>query len=274
MTQIKAIASDLDGTLFNDEAQLSEKTKQVINDCLKKNILFVPCTARTMSLVDDWLLKHDEIKYIVSSNGAIIYDKQKKKIVSRNTISAENAILLLDELSLINPYWTIDANDQLYSSQQILDDKEDNQFDEDFINHLLKTRTFIREYSTLLSDSNHDVRKIHFITNTPSCKEKTIECLKQFDFIRITSSHELNLEITHPLATKGNAFSTILQHENINPTLAVAFGDNDNDIDLLGSVGLGCAMANSTSGLQKVAHVIIGSNNEDGVACFLQENII
>ena len=45
----------------------------------------------------------------------------------------------------------------------------------------------------------------------------------------------------------------------------MAFGDSDNDIEMLSGVGIGVAMGNAKSSVKELAHYTTDSNNNDGI---------
>jgi hypothetical protein len=53
-----------------------------------------------------------------------------------------------------------------------------------------------------------------------------------------------------------------------------AFGDDSNDIDMLKLCGKGIAVSNAVPEVLKIADEITSSNDEDGVARWINSNII
>ena len=52
---------------------------------------------------------------------------------------------------------------------------------------------------------------------------------------------------------------------------AVAFGDAQNDIPMLRAAGTGVAMGNATEAVKAAADEVTHSNNEDGIATWLEK---
>ena len=74
------------------------------------------------------------------------------------------------------------------------------------------------------------------------------------------------LEFQNGAASKWAALSDILAANGIPPDEVVAVGDDENDISMLRSAGLGIAMGNAAYAVKSAAHVVAPSNDEDGVA--------
>ncbi|WP_457614740.1 phosphoglycolate phosphatase [Methanopyrus sp.] len=69
---------------------------------------------------------------------------------------------------------------------------------------------------------------------------------------------------------KGKGLSVICERLGIDPDDVVAIGDGDNDIPLLKAAGLGVAPANATENVKRIADVVLGAENGEGVATFLR----
>ncbi len=57
----------------------------------------------------------------------------------------------------------------------------------------------------------------------------------------------------------------MLQYFDIDKSEAIAFGDGENDLDMLGFVGLGIAMGNGSEKLKEVADFVTNKSSEDGI---------
>lgn len=70
---------------------------------------------------------------------------------------------------------------------------------------------------------------------------------------------------------KSIAVEAVLDHFNIGPENAIAFGGGDNDIDMLEHVGLGIAMGNGSAALKAVANFVTKSSTEGGIDFALRQ---
>ena len=81
------------------------------------------------------------------------------------------------------------------------------------------------------------------------------------------------IELLPPGIDKGTALAKILQHYGMSPRNLIAFGDSYNDIDMLRLAGKGVAMGNAEEKVKQAADYVTLTNEEDGVAVFLEEMI-
>lgn len=270
MNDIKIVASDLDGTLLNGDREVSDYSLAVITKLHSLGVEFVPCTARPYSEMPQALKLNKSIRYMVCSNGASIYDNQKEEVIVRQILTADLVLSLLEKVEKINPFWSLIIGDDIYSSSAILANLVLLKIDEGYNEFLISTRKITEDYHAILK-SNTLVSKIHFVIYDKDNKQELLEALSSFEGIYITASSVNNIEILNPEASKGKALYWIMNEINCNPSQAIAFGDNTNDISLLEAVEHRCVVANGTDDLKQIAKYIVKSNHEEGVAQFLNE---
>ena len=75
-------------------------------------------------------------------------------------------------------------------------------------------------------------------------------------------------------ATKWNGVKQMLSHFGVSPSDAVYFGDDNDDIEPIKNCGLGVAVSNAINHVLNAADIIVDSNDMDGVAKFIEENIL
>lgn len=81
------------------------------------------------------------------------------------------------------------------------------------------------------------------------------------------------IEIVRSGLNKAVGISHVSRHLNIPPARIIAFGDEDNDLEMIEYAGIGVAMGNAISPLKNIANEVTATNNEDGIAEFLRERL-
>ena len=82
------------------------------------------------------------------------------------------------------------------------------------------------------------------------------------------------VQIMNKKATKWNGIQLMLEAVGISVTDAVYFGDDNDDIESLKNCGIGVAVANAIDAVKAVADVVVESNDEDGVAQYIEREIL
>ena len=92
-----------------------------------------------------------------------------------------------------------------------------------------------------------------------------------FGRLFITRSLPHYVEVGNLEGTKASALKFLCEHWGIDPERTIAFGDADNDIDMLSFVGLGVVVGGMTEEVRDVADAVVASVDEDGVASFIRD---
>lgn len=88
-----------------------------------------------------------------------------------------------------------------------------------------------------------------------------------------TSAVSYRLEISHKNSGKATGLAYVLNLLDITPEETVAFGDGDNDVEMLVFAGLGVAMENATENCKSAADTVCDRCENDGVAKFLRKSL-
>ena len=87
--------SDLDGTLLNGNAEVTEFTRDTLNRLMAKGLNFTAATARTLASAGKILSGLDLKLPVILMNGVLIYDMAEKKYVKINSLSSELCGLII-----------------------------------------------------------------------------------------------------------------------------------------------------------------------------------
>lgn len=265
--------SDLDGTLLNGKAQLTDYSRITINQLIENGMHFTAATARTYATVSKILGGLNINAPIILMNGALIRDLQNNKYVFSaiiNPNASENIISLLHQMNLYGFMYTI-QNGEMIPYYEKIATQEMKEFYEERKNKYYKRFLQTKDFRNV----NKNVLYFSLINK----KEKLIplyEKIKNLSEIKLVFYRDVYsedlwyLEIFSPMASKENAVNFI--RENYGFNYITSFGDNLNDISLFKASDRKYAVENAAPHLKQMADGIIGSNNDDGVARFLKNN--
>lgn len=106
--------------------------------------------------------------------------------------------------------------------------------------------------------------------------ESTVEFVKSEvpnDLYYTVANGQL-MQIMNKCATKWNGVKQMLSHFDLSPREAAYFGDDNDDIESIKNCGLGVAVSNAIPAVLEIADCVADSNDMDGVAKFIAENIL
>ncbi|WGE71692.1 Cof-type HAD-IIB family hydrolase [Actinobacillus equuli subsp. haemolyticus] len=257
-THYQAVFSDIDGTLLNDQHQITPKTIAAIQRITQQGIPFIPVSARPPLAITPYteLLKTHQA--IICYSGALILDRDLTPLYS----------VSINETDLIQ----LDL--QLQSFQHLS------------INYYANTSWFSNDLANAWTQQEAEitclqaVKKVEKLTNVHKIlvmgeadEILRLEALlkRLFPQFSIHRSKAEYLEIMNRNATKSAAIRFMQKRLGIVTEHIVAFGDNFNDLDMLQYVGFSVAMANAPDEIKAAASYVTASNNEDGIALVLDK---
>lgn len=255
---MKFVVSDLDGTLLQPNHLVSEYTKEVINKLIKKDINFVIATGRGKRGVQK-ILEQLEIKtYLICNNGANIYDKNGNCIFE-DIISPEISSCILKTIREHNLFFSAFREDYFYR------DKEDT--DVYFASELFKERVIenldICPELNKIIVTNKDPNVILYINDILREKYSSV--------VEITISQPTCLDVSPKGCSKGTGLKHISEIFNVPLSEFMAFGDGENDLEMLRTAGMPVVMENAQDIVKQEFSNITESNINDGVAKYIAQ---
>ena len=106
---IRMIGLDLDGTLLTRDKRLTKKNSEVLALAARRGIHIVPVTGRPLSGIPEAVEALPFIRYVITSNGAVITDRAKNRTIREHCMPAEKALEILkaaEENSIIREFFT------------------------------------------------------------------------------------------------------------------------------------------------------------------------
>ncbi len=250
---IRAIASDLDGTLLRSGSILSPRTLSVLQRCMANGIKVVIATGRAKCSAATVLPEELATATWVCCNGADVYENGA--LIAENCIAPDDAKDIIGHIRSLHPGQRMytGIRGELYST-------------EPFSN----TGIPVGMAPDLRDVVDAPVGKISFNIVQGTDMELLRALLPPG--CRMISTLGGNLvEIMASGATKAWGVEAAVSRWGLNLADVVAFGDETNDIEMIVECGLGVAMANARPELIAVADRLTSHHDEDGVAEVLEE---
>ena len=254
----KLVFVDVDGTVLTSTREILPKTIYTFEELKKMGVEVVICSGRQRSNCTQISKIIGAGRYIISANGADVYDRILDKKIYGEFISVELLKKVKDIANKYNIRYRMICGNTAYINKDIkslLDETLLNE--EDFNDEFFET---------------HKIPQIVLSCNDLEIIQKVrLEILKlpQLKIINQNKnpqkSKDFFLDITNKDTSKGNAIKKLCKYLDIPTDYTVAFGDGNNDISMFETVGVGVAMGNSTQMCLESASVITTSNDDDGI---------
>ena len=265
LDNIKIIFMDLDGTSLNNVGQFSEYTRNVINKVISKNIYVVICSGRSNS---DMIKKSNDLcssPIIISSNGSMIFDYKENKKIYESSISPK----VLGELwdfaisNIINITFngTYNRFKSRYSKKDGIIISNVDEIDENITQIVADSASF---------DSIEQLR--HIVLSYEDLDAKNFGSQIFSDFSINEQGYEL--DIVNKNNNKGIAIKRLLNYLHLDKQCAICFGDQMNDLQMFEACGTSVAMDNGAQELKRIATYVTSSNEDNGVAKFIEDYLL
>lgn len=259
--------TDLDGTLLRPDTSISAYSINTLNALIERGVMFTYATARSFAsaspLVRDLRLSCPAVIF----NGVFIIDPRTGKHLIENTYSAEcqgmARELFISENIAPLVYSYIDGEEKVSYLENRLDEVKsyvDSRRGDKRLRPVSDHKALFEGdifYFTVIDP--RDIAPLDRVFTAENGFARNVQ--------KDTYDDMIWYEIYDKNASKANAVKQLA--ELVNADELVCFGDNFNDISMIKAADIGAAVENAVDELKSAADIIIGSNNNDGVARFI-----
>ncbi|MBT2680965.1 HAD family phosphatase [Bacillus sp. ISL-35] len=232
---IKLIALDMDGTLLNENHEVTDENRQAIKEAEQRGLNVVLSTGRSLKTARDYVISLELSSYLVTVNGGEIWGPNGE-LVEVNPVDTEY-IQWMYELSRKHKtgFWATSSEDVW----------RNNMPEDLFSQKWLKFGFHIEE---------------------DEIRESVLKELKEKGLFEISNSSLKNIEVNALGINKAKGLQKVCELLGISMENVMAVGDSLNDIAMITEAGLGIAMGNAQDVVKEAADGVTGTNRESGVA--------
>lgn len=272
---IRLLFTDLDGTLLmDDHMSVSRRNRAALLALKQSGVKLCASTGRVRCLLPEAVTEIG-FDYVITSNGASCVDLRTGEEIFSAYLSAEHAELAWRYTK------PLDALVEWYVDGEILMDRKNFSIWPDRLRPHWH-RTYLASGKGIVYEDIEEyfrqgapkLEKLNLCDKPSDVQGKLIDPLHATGMFEISSSLGRNLEITDIRADKGRALKSLCERLGISTGQTIAFGDGGNDVQLLKAAGTGVSMGNSVPEARAAAKHITLSNQLDGVAAYLEENVL
>lgn len=252
------ILFDLDDTLLRSDKSISAYSAGVLRACQERGILIAFATARGETNIQPFI-RQIEPDVVISSGGAMI--RWRGKIIEAQTFAPDETAAILaagigsqGRECLI----TVDALDGYYG------------------NYLADADGLLTGWGEVIGADFSTFRKpaLKICLHLPDDQvaAQVAGAVPGCDWLRFTGSQWY--KFTRANVNKARAAARVSELLGIAPADMIAFGDDRSDLEMLRYCGTGAAVANAIPEVKAAADIIVGSQDEDGPAVYLERSCL
>ena len=264
---IRIIAFDLDGTLLDEEKNVSPANYAALKRAYEEGIWLLISTGRGLVSLPSSVTELPFFKYAIISNGAHVVDLEKKEAVYSRLITEEMLAPAMPYISDPDIMREIFCKFGVYADEHCLADlpkygitREQSQ------KYVLSTRTPVKDTLEVIRQNYGYIENVNLIFADNEKRLRYIEELSRIPSITVASALPWNCEIGARDSSKAKALEAFAAMKGLSLENTMTFGDSSNDTAMIEAAAIGVAMGNGTDELKAAADFVTLSNEDDGCA--------
>jgi len=279
MKDIKLVALDLDGTLFDNSSRISKRNLTAIRSITDKGIHVVISTGRPFEGIPFDQIKGTGINYAITANGSGIYEISTGKCLYENAMDEELVTPILNFLLTRDIHMDAFIGGKGYTPIQCVETAQKLTVPSSIKNYIITTRTRLDNILQFIHENQLKVQKMTLdfypaADGTLIDRETVRKFLVSNPSITTVCGGYNNLEFTRADANKGVGLRKLAEILGVNPDATMAIGDTENDLAIIEAAGIGVAMGNATDAVKARADYVTTTNTKDGVAAAIEHFIL
>ncbi len=264
----KLLATDLDDTLLNENWQIGERNKIMIQKARQQGLKVIIATGRMFRSARRYAEELGIELPLISYQGALIKNHLTGEIIKQYPLPNQLALKIVESVRKFGYHLHMYYNDELIvaaKNERVLRYEKMSSCQAHEVGDLEKylQATGIDPLKILVSEEESKLDAI-----LPDLRE-----LFQ-DSLHIAKSKSFYLEFSHPLAHKGQALADLAWALGFKQEEVIAVGDGFNDLEMLKWAGLGVAVANAQADIKAAADYVTEASNREGAVGEVIEKFI
>lgn len=274
INEIKMIASDIDGTLINDDRELTDRTKLALEKAAAQGVNIVLSTGRSFNSLPDAVKSIKGISYAITSNGAHINEISTGKAIYNDYIDPSNAKIILDLKEKYKTGLEVFIDGQAYMDEETYRDIEKNGSEFRSAEYIIWSRKPVPDLYELVMNNKDKMENVNFCFDSVADLEVAKPEISAIPNATITTSFKNNLEVGGANTSKKTALIELMKILGVERENLMCCGDAPNDIQMIEYAGIGVAMGNAWGGTKDHADYVTATNNDDGVAQAVEKFVL
>lgn len=268
MKPVTLIATDLDGTLLNSQKKVTEANRKAIADLKSHGILFGIASGRPVetvrAMLKDWHIE-DSVSFIMGMNGGVVYDLRQQTKEEYHVLDGEVVLDIIHFFQDLDvDFWVLEGATR-YTNNTYIE---------------------TQEHAALYGETEIEIDLEPYLKNN-TCNKLIIHCDKAYMPIVLERAKKYKnkacvgfltadnlFEYVDPRINKGFGIEKVAKHFGVKLENCVAFGDEQNDKEMIQKVGLGVCVQNGAEDVKKIADFVSPYTNDESAIAYFIEDII
>lgn len=274
MQAIGIIGLDLDGTLLDADKKITERTYLALEAAAAQGVHLVPVTGRPRLGIPENVSGLPFVRYLISCNGAAIWDQETAGPVREVTIPCALAVQVAQLVEQYGMSCEALCRGVGYAESWVYECMIAQSPPNSFLRrYVQQTRKTVESLPQFLQSQAQGAEEF-FVMCGKQAPETMAQELKKLGALSIVSPTPQTLELTADGVDKGEALLHLAAQLGVPSGGVMAIGDSGNDLAMLKAADFPVAMGNATDQVKRIAAFTTAGNNEDGVALAIERFVL
>lgn len=264
---IQGIALDLDRTTLDREGHLSPENRQALEKAIGQGVHIIIASGRSFGALPQEVTSIPGIEYAITSNGAAVYHVPTGRCLRRYLLDPEAVEQVLQITAGEPVSYEGFIEGEAFASADYIRNPVKYGATPKAVAYIQHTRRLEEDIVGFLRQHPAELESMDVIVADREIRDRLMDKLRtKISDVYITSSVVQLIEISHRDGGKHNGVRFVLEQLGLSPENLAAFGDGDNDAEMLALAGCGIAVENATEACKAAADHVTLSHQENGVA--------
>lgn len=270
----KLICLDMDGTLLNDNKEVTDRNKEAIKKAHDKGIKIAITTGRLFISAKYYATLLEIEAPVIAANGAYIREKDRDEVIYKSPISVEDCKSILSIVEKYNFNFYYNTFNSVITKKPFPKGNTYLQMNQSLPEEMKIQLKVIENLTGEFEKRDGEILKCICIGNNREellTAKKEIIKLGRFE---VASSLSDNFEIMNAGTSKGRAVEVLANFYGLKKEEVICIGDGENDLSMIEYAGLGIAMGNAPQYVKEAADYVTDTNENHGVAKAIERFVL
>ena len=258
----RLLALDMDGTLLNSQKRVSPRTLSAVRELADSGVVVALSTGRGLAEIADYSRELAFLTHASLDSGGLVYDLRARRAIHRSSIPREELVACLDAaeaegamthlatLSVVQRGLIARCAEFNVGVYRPMFERNYTEVDD------------LRSYALAHAD---EVVKVDIHHHDAAARDRSRATLEATTTLALADAEVGSLECTPRGVNKASGLRRLCKLVGVPMELAVAVGDDDNDLAVLRAAGTGVAMGNANERVRTACDLVVADCDHDGI---------
>ncbi len=273
MHDIKLIALDMDGTLLDaDHDTIPQRNVNALRAAAAQGVHIAIASGRSWSLVREYAERLGCVDYAITANGAYALDTHSGAEMASFPMDCAQCVEIIRILRRWDLAFELYIGGENYMDADQVEDAGKLFFSPGFMEMFRRNSTLVPDIAQVAAQKAPGKFDIFYVPQ--DIRAQVSGQIAATGPLAFTGALGTNMELNAPGVHKGRALAALCERLGLAPSQVMAFGDADNDLEMLDYAHWSFAMENATQEAKAAARYVTGPNHAGGVGMAVEAYVL